>query len=203
MVLPFVFWTLQTFLQLCAVWDNGLLGKPSISIALLLVLFPMHFLIFFVLSHMWGRRWKAPEKPSFTIFLHGTVLLLLLTWINWCYFWIQYSLIEIIASSITVIPSIPHASATSEWQGGFAWFAGSSQMVPPMRIEDGSSQFLPGHAAFSGSSINTHVNVHHFVIYLSHKHICFLQMYLKLACLCFQRVWTISGMELYTTLLCT
>uniref|UniRef100_A0A0D3ERX7 Uncharacterized protein n=1 Tax=Oryza barthii TaxID=65489 RepID=A0A0D3ERX7_9ORYZ len=49
-----------------------------------------------------------------------------------------------------MIPSIPHASATSEWQGGFA-FAGSSQMVPPMRIEDGSSQFLPGHAAFSVS----------------------------------------------------
>uniref|UniRef100_A0A0D9YC43 Uncharacterized protein n=1 Tax=Oryza glumipatula TaxID=40148 RepID=A0A0D9YC43_9ORYZ len=34
--------------------------------------------------------------------------------------------------------------------GGFARFAGSSQMVPPMRTEDGSSQFLPGHAAFSG-----------------------------------------------------
>lgn len=53
-------------------------------------------------------------------------------------------------STRTVIPSISHASTTSEWQGGFARFAGSSQMVPPMRTEDGSSQFLPGHAAFSG-----------------------------------------------------
>ncbi len=64
-----------------------------------------------------------------------------------------------------MIPSISHASTTSEWQGGFARFAGSSQMVPPMRTEDGSSQFLPGHAAFSGSSVNTHVNINHFVIY--------------------------------------
>uniref|UniRef100_A0A0D3FKP2 Uncharacterized protein n=1 Tax=Oryza barthii TaxID=65489 RepID=A0A0D3FKP2_9ORYZ len=46
---------------------------------------------------------------------------------------------------------IPHASATSEWQEGFAWFVESSQMVPPMRTEDGSSQFLPGHATFSDS----------------------------------------------------
>uniref|UniRef100_A0A0E0BSG2 Uncharacterized protein n=1 Tax=Oryza glumipatula TaxID=40148 RepID=A0A0E0BSG2_9ORYZ len=52
-----------------------------------------------------------------------------------------------IDTGTTVIPSIPHASSIGQWQGGFASFAGSSQMVPPMHTEAGSSQFQGG---FSG-----------------------------------------------------
>nr|ABF97581.1 hypothetical protein LOC_Os03g41480 [Oryza sativa Japonica Group] len=54
---------------------------------------------------------------------------------------------KIIAGSTAVIPSIPHTSTTDQWQGGFVRFAGSSQMVPPMHTEAGSSQFQ---GAFSG-----------------------------------------------------
>uniref|UniRef100_A0A0E0FBZ3 Aminotransferase-like plant mobile domain-containing protein n=1 Tax=Oryza meridionalis TaxID=40149 RepID=A0A0E0FBZ3_9ORYZ len=81
-----------------------------------------------------------------------------------------------IDTGTTVVPSIPHASSTGQWQRGFAPFAGSSQMVPPMHTEARSSQFQGG---FSGSPINTHANV-----------------YLKLTCTCFQWVQTISGKEL-------
>uniref|UniRef100_A0A0E0E1Y3 Uncharacterized protein n=1 Tax=Oryza meridionalis TaxID=40149 RepID=A0A0E0E1Y3_9ORYZ len=46
--------------------------------------------------------------------------------------------------STAVIPFILHASTNGQWQGGFARFAGSSQMVPPMHTKAGSSQFQGG-----------------------------------------------------------